>query len=113
MSQISTNGGLYPRWRSDGRELFYMSEPTLGKMLAVDVKSSGTAFEHGTPRELFDSPYVNLPPGRGGGPYHTYAVSADGQRFLIPHPASSSGAANLTIPIVVVMNWAAGAHGSN
>ncbi len=79
-------------------------------MMAVDVRSSGSTFEAGTPKELFDSPYVNLmhtgtAPGAGG--YHTYAVSADGQRFLIPHPPSSD-AANVTMPIAVVVNWAAG-----
>jgi serine/threonine protein kinase len=109
--QASTSGGSFPRWRRDGRELFYMSQPSGGKMMAVDVKSSGATFEAGTPRELFDSPYVNLNhtgtvPGAGG--YHTFAVSADGQRFLIPHPPSND-AASLTLPIVVVENWAAGA----
>ena len=108
--QISTNGGVFPRWRHDGRELFYTTQQTGGKMIAVDVRSSGSTFEAGTPKELFDSPYVNLShtgtvPGAGG--YHTYAVSADGQRFLIPHPPSSD-AANLTMPIAVVENWAAG-----
>ena len=103
--QISTNAGMFPRWRRDGRELFYMSQDSGGTMMAVDVKASGSTFEAGTPKELFDSPYENLP--HGGGIYHTYAVSADGQRFLIPHPPSS-GAAGLTLSIAVVENWAAG-----
>jgi Tol biopolymer transport system component len=109
--QITTSGGAFPRWRSDGRELFYMSQASRGKMSVVDVPSSGTTFEHGAPQELFDSPYVNLL--HPGGPYHTYAVSADGQHFLIPHPASSGGTANVTSPIVVVLNWAASPHGPN
>jgi len=108
--QASTSGGLFPRWRHDGRELFYMSQQSGGKMMAVDVKSSGATFEAGTPRELFDSPYVNLnhtgsAPGAGG--YHTFAVSADGQRFLIPQPPRND-AASVTAPIIVVENWAAG-----
>jgi Tol biopolymer transport system component len=103
--QISTNGGQFARWRRDGRELFYMSEASGGKMMAVDIKPSGSTLEAGTPKELFDSPYINL--AHPGGPYHTYAVSADGQRFLIPHPPSGD-TGNLTMPIAVVMNWAAG-----
>jgi Tol biopolymer transport system component len=108
--QVSTNGGQFPRWRRDGRELFYMAQASGGKMIAVDVRSSGSTFEAGTPRELFDSPYINFPHSGasiGAGPYHTFAVSADGQRFLIPHPPSSD-TANLTMPIAVVENWAAG-----
>jgi eukaryotic-like serine/threonine-protein kinase len=105
--QISTNGGTFPRWRQDGRELFYMTQVSGGKMMAVDVRSSGSTFEVGTRKELFDSPYVNLPHIGGGGPYHAYAVSADGQRFLIPHPPSAD-TANLARPIAVVVNWAAG-----
>jgi len=108
--QVSTNGGQFPRWRRDGRELFYMTQSSGGKMMAVDVRSSGSTFEAGAPRDLFDSPFINLPhagTGPGAGPYHTFAVSADGQRFLIPHPPSSD-TASLTMPIAVVENWAAG-----
>jgi hypothetical protein len=78
--------------------------------MAVDIKSSGSTFEAGTPKELFDSPFIGLPhigilPGSAA--YHAFAVSADGQRFLIPHPPSSD-TANVTMPIAVVENWAAG-----
>jgi hypothetical protein len=38
--------------------------------------------------------------------YHLYAVSADGQRFLIPRPASGS-ADETASPIVVILNWTA------
>src|SRR5215471_7949396 len=103
--QVSTGGGVFARWRGDGRELFYLSGASNGKMMAVDVKAVGAAFEAGTPRALFDSGYVNL--SAGGSSYHTYAVSRDGQRFLIPRPLSS-GADFLSSPIVVVTNWAEG-----
>ncbi len=111
--QISTNGGLLPRWRRDGRELFYPTQLSGGKMMAVDIKSSGSTFEAGSPKELFDlTPYINFNITHSGirpgaGPYYTYAVSADGQRFLIPHPPSSD-ISSLTMPIAVVENWAAG-----
>jgi Tol biopolymer transport system component len=103
--QISTNGGSFPRWRRDGRELFYMSLASLGKMISVKVNPAGATFEYGDPVELFDSGYVNV-----GHPsnYHTYAVSADGQRFLIPRPENTGGAETASAPITVVMNWTAG-----
>jgi Tol biopolymer transport system component len=53
--QVSTSGGFFPRWRRDARELFYTTQATGGKMMAVDVKSAGSMFEAGTPKELFDS----------------------------------------------------------
>ena len=58
--QVSTNEGWFPRWRRDARELFYMTQQSGGKMMAVDVRSNGSTFEAGSPKELFDSPYVNL-----------------------------------------------------
>jgi Tol biopolymer transport system component len=100
--QVSTSGGFFPRWRRDARELFYTTQASGGKMMAVDVKSTGSAFEAGTPKELFDSRYINVP---HTGPYHTYAVSPDGQRFLMPIPPSSDASA-VTMPITVVVNWA-------
>jgi Tol biopolymer transport system component len=102
--QVSTNGGALPRWRRDGRELFYMSQVSRGKMMAVEVKSSGSAFDAGSPKELFDSAYVNLP---HGSPYHTYVVSGDGRRFLIPRPPSNDQQTT-AVPIVVVLNWLEG-----
>jgi len=103
--QVSTSGGQFPRWRGDGHELFYMSQISYGKLMAVDVKFTGTTFEAGTPKALFDSGYLNV--GHSGY-YHTYAVSQDGQRFLIPRPPASSAAATDSPPIVVVLNWAVG-----
>ena len=43
---VSTGGGTVPRWRGDGRELFYLAG---GKLMAVDVSAEGIAFETGTP----------------------------------------------------------------
>jgi len=104
--QISTNGGTFPRWRRDGKELFYMGAISLGKMISVKVNPAGATFEYGDPVELFDSGYVTV--GHPGGDYHPYAVSADGQRFLIPRPEATGGAEVAAAPITVVVNWAAG-----
>ena len=101
--QVSTSGGVFPRWRGDGRELFYMDKGSGGKLIAVEIKSSGSIFEAATPRELFDTAYINL---FHPGPYHTYAVSADGQRVLIPRPANASE--EIAAPIAVVVIWHSG-----
>ena len=77
--------------------------------MAVEVASRGSMFEAGSPKELIDSRYINLThtgTTSGAGPYHTFAVSADGQRFLIPYPPSNESSA-VTMPIAVVENWAA------
>ena len=71
--------------------------------MAVEVKSSGSTFEAATPQELFDSAYIGLAHSVD---YLSYAVSADGQRFLIPRPTNAGD--EIAAPIAVVVNWAAG-----
>jgi serine/threonine protein kinase len=58
------------------------------------------------PKPLFDSGYIALN-SHGGQPHHAYAVSADGQHFLIPS-AATSRASDSSPPIAVVLNWAQG-----
>jgi Tol biopolymer transport system component len=103
--QISTGGGGFPRWRRDGLELYYLSASQNGKLTAVDVKTAGTTFEFGVPRPLFDSNYINLSHAT---PYHPYAVSPDGQRFLIPRPPPNAPTQLASPPVIVVLNWAQG-----
>ena len=103
--QISSGGGTFPRWRQDGRELYYMSALSNSKLMAVDVKTAGTTFESGVPRPLFDSNYINLDHSYA---YHPYAVSPDGQRFLIPRSTANTSAEASSPPVIVVLNWADG-----
>jgi hypothetical protein len=91
--QMSTNGGSYPVWGRDGKELFYVSADA--KMMAVRVKA-GPKFDAGVPKPLFDVRTDLTPFGSG------YDVSKDG-RFLIAVPVEQSG----TTPITVVVNWQA------
>jgi dipeptidyl aminopeptidase/acylaminoacyl peptidase len=79
---VSVNGGVFPRWRRDGRELYFMSLVTLGSMMASEIRVSGASVQREVPRILFQSVF----PGgtHAGGQFHAYAVSPDGQRFLIP-----------------------------
>lgn len=71
--------------------------------MVVDVKTSSSAFEASTPRELFNTGYLDFGPF----PYHPYVVSGDGQRFLIPRPATLGGETGFR-PIAVVLNWPQG-----
>jgi Tol biopolymer transport system component len=100
--QISTAGGSFPRWRRDGRELFFMEPQALSSVMAVDVEPGDRALRISTPRRLFDSGYVPLP---HTAPFHAYAVTPDGQRFYLPRPTSGSPEEATQAPIVVVHNW--------
>ena len=54
--QVSVTGGELPRWRRDGKELFYHFGDSF---FAVDVKTDGASFEAGIPRLLFEAPTVS------------------------------------------------------
>ncbi len=95
--QVSNGGGSSPRWRQNGRELFYYAGD--GKLMAAPVRS-GESFEMDAAVPLFEF--------RGGTlwvPYTPYAVTADGQRFLINAVVETEPNA----PLTVWVNWAAGA----
>jgi Tol biopolymer transport system component len=104
--QISTTGGTDPTWRRDGKELFYIRGGNLGTVMSVVVNGAGSAFEAGIPKPLFDSA---LPAAFShvAGPFHSYAVSADGQRFLIPVVPTANASGGLSPPITVIVNWTA------
>ena len=75
--QVSTAGGYQPRWRSDGKELFYMSPS--GQLTSVDI-TPGIASAPGRPAILFQTAVF----GGGASVNNWYwDVTADGQRFLI------------------------------
>jgi Tol biopolymer transport system component len=92
--QISTAGGTLPAWRRDGKELYYLAPDQ--KLMAVPVKIDGASFEPGTPQALFTAP-----PATG------FAVTRDGQRFLMNLPAGGESAA-AGPPLTIVTNWQAG-----
>ena len=71
---VSKGGGTQARWRRDGKELYYLSPARL--IMAADVAVRGSDFEAGTPQPLFE---IRLPYGQ----YHSFDVTADGQRFLV------------------------------
>jgi Tol biopolymer transport system component len=104
--QISTDGGVFPRWRGDSREIFYLTARTGGKLMAVPVNTMGSTLEAGAPSALFDSGYVEFTHPGAFYNYHVYAVSRDGKRFLIPRPTNPIQGDGGTA-ITVVLNWTA------
>ena len=92
--QVSASGGSQPRWRGDGRELFYVSDDR--KIMSVDVRP-GAGLETGAPRPLFQTRILPVVEAR-----NHYDVSADGQRFLV----NSRRPEDAALPINVVVGWA-------
>jgi hypothetical protein len=88
---VSTGGGYEPRWRGDGREIYYLSEDR--KLMAVPV-GAGPTF--GVPKPLFQTRvHSDVDSFRTH-----YDASWDGQRFLVH--TRIEAAPN---PIIVVLNW--------
>jgi dipeptidyl aminopeptidase/acylaminoacyl peptidase len=85
---ISNSGGSSPRWRKDGKALYYIGLD--GGLMAVEV-STGAVFQAGVPSALFHSP-----------PMSRWAPSPDGKRFLFLVPETRGQA-----PFTVVLNWQA------
>jgi Tol biopolymer transport system component len=99
-TRVSSNGGVQPRWRRDGEELFYIAGDD--KLMAVDVRTAPT-FTAKIPHALFD-PHVS-----GGSTTNfnfRYDVTPDGGRFLVNSAVQSQSRA--PDPITVVLNWSAG-----
>jgi Tol biopolymer transport system component len=94
--QISVNGGGQPRWRGDGRELYFVSPDR--KLMAVAIRTE-PAFESDPPRVLFQTRILPAIEAR-----NHYDAAADGRRFVI----NSSRPEDASLPITVVVNWEAG-----
>jgi Tol biopolymer transport system component len=91
---VSTGGGIQPRWRADGKELYFIAPD--GKLMAVPITASDATFAAGTPVALFPA---GVAPGSGPN-RQQYMVSRNG-RFLINQPAETS----TTTPITLILNW--------
>ena len=86
---VSKDGGVFARWRGDGKELYYLGA---GASSQYDGRGHHRRWiaklQAGAPHALFDSGYVNLNHPTN---YHVFAVTRDGQRFLIPRPDATPG----------------------
>jgi Tol biopolymer transport system component len=86
--QVSTGGGETPRWRRDGKELFFLGTDLM--MRAVDVGADG---QTSPPKPLFKI--------RMSGAGALYDVAASGDKFLVGLPPTEAGAATISL----VVNW--------
>jgi Tol biopolymer transport system component len=92
-AQISNGGGSWPRWRGDGKELFYLAPDR--KLMAAPIKAGAL---DGVPVPLFETQVDSYTAT------NRYAPAADGQRFLVNVP----NGAPVSTPLTVVLNWTAG-----
>ena len=100
--QVSTGGGIAPRWRRDGRELYYIAPDA--KLMAVSIRG-GSTLEAGLLSAAAALFQTNI---SGAGDYvasdkQQYDVAGDGQRFLINTPVEGGASA----PLTVVLNFPA------
>jgi dipeptidyl aminopeptidase/acylaminoacyl peptidase len=92
--QLSAAGGSQPRWRRDGKEIFYLGPDN--RLVSAAANGAGSAFEVGAVRPLFDMRAIT---SQGW----MYDVSPDGQRFLVNTLAEEAA----SVPITLVVNWPA------
>ncbi len=91
--QVSTNGGIRPRWRRDGKELFYFALDD--KIMATEIKLGSSTVDVGSARSFFQfRPFA-------GGNRDIYDVTGDGQRFLVASPGREESSS----PVTLVVNW--------
>jgi eukaryotic-like serine/threonine-protein kinase len=107
--QVSRAGGEEPRWRGDGKELFYLAPD--GRLMAADVKSGvkvdsksvvniDAGFEAASPTPLFQT-HPRQP--MSAMDFFSYDVTSDGQKFLVNTRVETSN----TAPLSVILNWSA------
>jgi serine/threonine protein kinase len=94
--QVSVAGGSFPLWRTDGKELYYLSPD--GKLIAAPIQVQGATLEPGAPVVLFQTRIVGG--GIDNGLGRNYDMSRDG-RFLLNTVADDAAAA----PITLLQNW--------
>jgi len=95
--QVSSGGGQEPRWRDDGKELFYLAPD--GTLMAVPA-TAGSSFEAGSPIALFQT-HRRQPVSSQD--LFSYAVSAEGRRFLVAAKIDETS----SVPLSVFLNWGA------
>jgi serine/threonine-protein kinase len=98
--QVTTDGGTFPLWSRDSRELFYLR--TDGRMMAVPVDPLSRAWKPGTPEALFRGPYHFFGDGTMG---RHHDIAADGRFLMLKDSLLDAGAAPAYF--VVVQEWLA------
>ena len=88
--QLSAEGGAAPRWRADGKEIYWFGKRTT--LMAAPIELQSTAVRSGRPEVLFQTRSVRI-------------ITIDGKRFFLEQLEDGEEQA---LPMVVVTNWAAG-----
>jgi dipeptidyl aminopeptidase/acylaminoacyl peptidase len=97
---VSTTGGSDPRWRRDGKELFYVSADRKLTAVPISMSSSPPRLTIGAPVPLFPTRMIIV-----GLPKPQYSVARDGQHFWMNVTADE-----VSPSIAVVQNWTAAAR---
>jgi hypothetical protein len=92
---VSTAGGIYPLWRPDGKELYFLNPA--GAMMAVPITVIGATLAPGAPVVLFPTRIVGG--GEDTAQARQYDVAPNG-RFLINTVLDNAAA-----PITLLQNW--------
>jgi dipeptidyl aminopeptidase/acylaminoacyl peptidase len=97
---VTSTGGTQVRWRSDGRELFYIALD--GKLMSVSIAPlpDGKTLEVGEATALFQTDALTLEPGPNNNG-QSYVVSPDAKRFLL----FTGGEGPIAVPITLILNW--------
>ncbi len=97
---VSTAGGTQPRWRRDGKELYYVAPDTRLMAVSITATADGQTLDASAPVPLFPT---RLASGPGFAPGEAqYEVAPDG-RFLLNTVVDESSAP----PITITLNWTA------
>jgi len=94
--QVSNTGGVTPRWRHDGRELYYMAPEKM--LMTVELKENGGSLQVVSVRPLFEMLQTVYLTGAG---VNQYDVTGDGNRFVVV-TGTATGAPE---PLHLVTNW--------
>jgi len=90
--QVSSGGGRCPRWRGDGKEIFYLSPDN--QMMAAEVEERGNSIQVQAAQVLFRV-------GAAGLTFSPYDVTPDGKKFIINTLSEQN------TPLTLVVNWTA------
>lgn len=92
---MSTAGGMWPRWRRDGKEIFYVAADN--KLMAASIDSESAAFHVRAVQPMFE---IRPRPSLSAGWVNAgYDFTANGERFLVNMEEAS------TAPPTLLVNW--------
>jgi serine/threonine-protein kinase len=96
---VSVNGGAFPAWSGDGRQIFFTSRPGRTVTMFAATVSGTDRLTIGVPRELFTGQYVNHTALR------SWDVDPGGQRFVLLQQGAPTAAPQPIADMHIVINW--------